>query len=97
MATLREAREAYVENADYAELASRTKALAFITACRRLKILQPARSAMTGSTGLDQWYSVSELDMEIRRAESWLAANPDAATRSANPDVVYPDFTGFRG
>lgn len=66
-----EAFAAYDDNASYEEDSSRTKALAFITACRMLKRRLPI-DAMRG----EQRVTRESLNSDMAEARAWLEANP---------------------
>lgn len=86
--------QSFHDSADYAETASRTKALTHQTACRRLLVQLPTVVGKGGRGGV----SVEISDANVRRAlddvSRWLDSNPDLTSQ---PDVIYPDFNGFRG
>ena len=77
---LQSALAAYVENADYAEADSTTKAAAFISACRRLKVLQPA--GVSDGDGSSESNNIN-YDREIRDATVWLQTATDKASGSS--------------
>jgi len=64
----------YDDNASYQEDASRTKAAAFITACRVLRRRLPITSARDG-----QSMTRESLGEEVAQANAWLAANPSSS------------------
>jgi hypothetical protein len=79
---------AYDDNASYEEDASRSKALAFITACRFILRRRPA------STGRgEQSVSFESIKDEMQTARDWLAANPGTEGRS---QVRHGSFSDFR-
>ena len=82
---------AYDDNASYEENGSRTKALAFVTACRILRRRLPL-SAGRGP----QTVTRESLDAEIAAARAWLDAHP-ATTGSGNGRVRYVSMENFRG
>lgn len=88
-ATLAEAQEARLDNADYDEDGSVAKAKAFRTACRRLMTLLPM-SMMRGAGSNQQTvaFRIEELRRDIDSVESWLAVNDT----DSNPSVIHPDF-----
>ncbi len=65
---------AYDDNASYQEDASRSKASAFITACRILARRLPISAARDG-----QSVSRESLREEVADANAWLAANPGSS------------------
>ena len=81
---------AYDDNASYQEDASRTKALAFITACRLLRRRLPISAARDG-----QAITRESLGEEVAKADAWLAANP-GSTGSGSTRVRFGDFQDFR-
>lgn len=82
--------DSYDDNASYEEEGSRTKALAFITACRIIL----RRRASTSSSG-SKSMSFESVREEMAAARAWLAANP-AASGSGRPDARYASFENFR-
>jgi len=81
----------YDDNASYEEDESRTKAAAFITACRILMRRRPKRLAFDGK-GEGEFDEVA-IREEVKQARSWLAIHPASGTAS----VRYADLSGFRG
>lgn len=84
--------EAYHDNADYAETGSIAKARAFVTACRRLLVLQPSESANRETTTR---FDMKLIQQELEMARQWLAANDTSAADRAS--VTRADFRNFRG
>lgn len=83
---------AYFDNADYDEAGSVTKAKAFQTACVRLIGLRPQLLQKGGQgANLHAQFNVSELRFQLQRVDSWLSAND-----TADPSIVYPNFTDDR-
>ena len=82
---------AYDDNASYEEDGSRTKALAFVTACRILRRRLPL-SARRGP----QTVTRESLEAEIVAAQQWLDAHP-ATTGSGSGRVRYLSMENFRG
>ena len=80
----------YDDNASYQEDASRSKALAFITACRFLRRRLPISAARDG-----QSITRESLGEEVAQANAWLAANP-SSTGSGSTRVRFGDFQDFR-
>ena len=78
----------YDDNASYQEDASRTKAEAFITACRVLRRRLPISAGRDG-----QQMTRESLAEEVTQANTWLAANP---TSSGSTRVRFGDFQDFR-
>jgi hypothetical protein len=81
---------AYDDNASYEEDASRTKALAFITACR---IILRRRPASTGRG--EQTVSFESIRDEMQRAREWLTANP-RTDGSGRPAVRFGSLENFK-
>lgn len=84
--------QAYIDNADYAAEGDRTKALAFETAVRRLLFVQPRVMQKAGGSRVE--HDPQQLRDELVSVQSWLSQNPAG---DDSPDVILPDFTGFRG
>lgn len=91
--TLADARQAYLDNADYADVASPSKARAFITACRSLLILQPARS-MASSHQVE--YQPSLIAQQLQEARDWLAINDPTGGGNGAGHKRYFDISGLR-
>jgi hypothetical protein len=91
--SLTTAQEAYLDNADYDEDASVTKAKAFRTACRQLIVLLPS-NAMRGAGSNQQTvgFRIEEIRKALEAVECWLAVNDT----TNNPTVIHPDFTYSR-
>ena len=85
-----EVQAAYDDNASYQEDASRTKAHAFITACRILARRLPISAGRDG-----QSVSRESLQEQISDAQAWLAANP-GSSGSGSTRVRFGDFQKFR-
>lgn len=81
---------AYDDNASYQEDASRSKASAFITACRILARRLPISADRDG-----QSISRESLREEVAEAMAWLAANP-GSSGSGSTRVRFGDFQDFR-
>ena len=80
---------AYDDNASYEEDASRTKALAFITACRILIRRRPKRM-YRDDRGSD--FDEVAIREEMQAARRWLSLNPASDT----PRVREADLSYFR-
>jgi len=80
---------AYEDNASYAEDSSTTKCRAFITACRFL-VRRTAKQA--GQAGFNVQLTPELIQDEMRKAETWLAANPG----TTNEGAVHYGFDEFR-
>jgi hypothetical protein len=87
-------RQAFLENADYAEVADVSKAKAFQTACRRLIVLTPTRTAKGGRDGEEIELDVQVIQQQLLEVTRWLACN-DSASLSGQTAVV--SFEYFRG
>lgn len=81
---------AYDDAASYEEEGSRTKALAFITACR---IILRRRPASTGRG--EQNVSFESIRQEMDSARSWLAAHP-ADDGDGRQTARFASFENFR-
>lgn len=81
---------AYDNNASYQEDVSRTKAEAFITACRILARRLPMSAGRDG-----QSVSRESLREEGIQAVAWLAANP-GSSGGGSTRVRFGDFRNFR-
>lgn len=74
-ATLDEVTDALIENADFEEVNSLSKAKAFISAANRYFILQPASASDQGSSLSMGFAQVQTL---LARAQSWVKASSSA-------------------
>ena len=81
---------AYDNNASYEEDSSRTKALAFLTACRILARRLPITAGREGQT-----VTRESLTVESDQARAWLAANP-GSSGAGSTRVRFGDFQDFR-
>jgi hypothetical protein len=81
---------AYDDNGSYWEDSSRTKALAFQSACIILARRLPMSAGRDG-----QSISRESLLEQQRKAEAWLAANP-GSSGSGSTRVRFGDFQDFR-
>jgi len=81
---------AYDDNASYEEDGSRTKAQAFITACRIIRRRVPSSGGRAG-----QSISFESLSGEIDVAQKWLAANP-GTTGAGSTRYRYADLSNGR-
>lgn len=88
--TLAEAKAEYLGNASYAENGSVTQAKAFVSACRALIVLLPARS-MAGGKSAD--FSIADVRAEKEKAETWIGSNNSAA---GSARVRHFDFSDIR-
>lgn len=78
---------AYVNNCGYAEANDATMAKAFISACRALIGLRPAKAAHGRGASVE--FDWRALERQIEQAKAWLV--------SVNtPDVIHPDFGNLR-
>lgn len=80
----------YDDNASYEEDSSRTKALAFVTACRILVRRLPMSATRDG-----QSISRESLREESEQARKWLAANP-GSSGPGSTRVRFGDFQDFK-
>lgn len=76
-ATYDQAADAYLDNADFEEASSLTKAKAFVTACIRLMVLLPS-SASHSSTA--QSFDMGQIAAAKDRALAYIAANQQGAS-----------------
>lgn len=81
---------AYDDNASYEEDGSRSKAHAFITACRILSRRLPISAGREGQT-----VTRESLQTEASDARAWLAANP-GTSGSGSTRVRFGTFQDFR-
>ena len=93
MATLQTILSAYETNADYRADGDASKALAFISACTKLLVKLPSKSAGGGS---EVEIDTALVEKQLDRAETWLATHQSASDLLANPQVIHPDFSDFR-
>jgi hypothetical protein len=77
--TLTQIKNAYLDNASYAEDASVTKARAFITACRILLLRLPKRAAH--GRGNEVEMDPRLIAEEMRSAQRWLVSSSDNAIK----------------
>lgn len=89
--TLAAARAQFLDNCEYDAHNSASECRAFITACRALVLLIPARVGQGGGKEIE--VEIGEIRQQQQAAQAWLASHPDAASSG----VVYPDFHRFRG
>ena len=93
--TLKQVRDAYDDNASYAEDASLSKCKIFITASIILLGRQPAVSALgSGQTGERVEWNQEMLKQLLDDARRWRDANESAIDRSTG--VTYANLSGFR-
>ncbi len=88
--TFDEVNDAYDDNGSYFEDASRTKALAFVTACTLLARLTPMNASRDG-----QATTKESLMGERQEAKDWLLANP-GSSGSGSLRVRFGDFQRSR-
>jgi hypothetical protein len=84
--TLTEVQDALIENADFEEVASVTKAKAFITAAKRYFILAPNSSSKEGAS---LSLNIQQVENLMRRAQDYVRANDTANNSSARPRVNF--------
>ena len=80
---------AFKDNASYEQDNSRTKALAFITACRFLSL-----DPMSAGRGPQSMSRESYLE-HMRQAQDWLAGNP-GTTGAGSMRTRFGDLSNFR-
>jgi len=91
IATLAEAKAAYLANADYADgSGDLTKAAAFRTACRSLLVLLPQTSA---SDRHSVTMSVAAIERELNLVQGWIQEHGGAIAAGR---VVFGDTGDFR-
>lgn len=88
--TFAEVEAEYLDNADYAEAGSRTKALAFATACRYLLLLLPKRTEKGGPGGAATEYDPTVLERQLNTAQRYASAS------AAGGGYRHVDFSEFR-
>lgn len=79
-ATLDEVIDDLLDNADFEETQSLTKAKAFVTAAKRYLILAPASSSDQGSS---LSINASQVHDMLRRAQAYVAASASSSTGSS--------------
>ena len=84
---------ALLENADFEETASLTKAKAFVTACNRFFVLMPASQ---GDQGTSMAMGLPQIQALMARAQSYIKAN-DSANNSTSHVRFLTFADGFRG
>lgn len=89
---LKDALNAYVDNAKYEEEASPAKCRAFITACRQLKALRPISG---GGDGESLSFEPGQLKEESAMARAWLAVN-GSSSGAAGGSSRYIDLSCTR-
>lgn len=77
MATYATAITAYLDNADFEESQSLTKAKAFVTACVQLSVLMPSSAS---SQGQSQSIDTAQIAANKDRALNYIAANSQGAS-----------------
>lgn len=90
-AQLSQAETDYLDNADYAESRSVSKARSFVTACRKLLVLLPS-SMVKGSNSVSQ--RVDLIRDELRDAQAWLERF--SSDDIPGPIVTRTSFKSFR-
>lgn len=80
-------RDDYVDNADYAQANSLTKAQAFETACKRI-FLCPQEMTKDGETV--RFPDARVIEKQLANVEAWIAAN------GTTGGVKHLDFSGYR-
>jgi hypothetical protein len=85
--------QAYLDNAGYAENNSVTQAKAFVTACRKLLMLQP-KATHSREGGLET--SPEEINAQMTMAIQFISANDTSTNRPGGPSTTQVDFRDFR-
>lgn len=88
--TLADIKGQYLDNADYEESASVSKAKLFITACRALLLKLPANTAGAGGGSIA--LSPQLIAAEMNQARAWLSSN----NTDRNSGVKHLSFEGLR-
>lgn len=91
--TLAEIQAAYDDNLDYDLSGDAAKCRQFIQACRMLIRRRPEETQNGTSRIRDDYH---KLQVELTKAETWLAANDSTASTRAGTRVTHADFTEFR-
>jgi hypothetical protein len=81
---LADAKAAHYENADYEETGDATKARAFVTACRRLIGLLPARMTKGGREVGESEFDLQRLEQQLAAARLWLSTQASAAVSGSS-------------
>jgi hypothetical protein len=84
--------QAYLDNADYEETSSVTKARAFITACTKLIAVTPQA---TGSRDSHLQIKVDEYRQAKQAAQAWVGGN-DTDPTTGTPPVTRASFEDYR-
>lgn len=85
--TLAEAQTAYLENADWAETASSTKAATFVSACRALLVLMPTQAAQGD---VSTQFDLDAIREEMQSAQQYV--NDTVAGSGSMVDVSFEEF-----
>lgn len=94
MADLATVKQAYLDNASYAEENSVAKARAFETACRQLLLLLPQSATQMGAGTVQ--FSVASIQAELDHVRQWRQTNDDAPGPNPSRGVKFVSFEGFR-
>lgn len=89
-ATLDQILDALLDNADFEETSSTTKAAAFVTAAKRYLILMPASASDSGTS---QAMNPAQVERMMQRAQAMIAA---ATPNTGGGSVRYFGFTQGR-
>jgi len=89
-ATLDQIIDALLDNADFEETSSTTKAAAFVTAAKRYLILMPANASDSGTS---QAMNPAQVERMMQRAQAMIAA---ATPNAGGGSVRYFGFTQGR-
>ncbi|MDE2100771.1 MAG: hypothetical protein KGL39_26230 [Patescibacteria group bacterium] len=85
--TLPQLKQLYLANAGYAEDNSVAAARAFVSACRGLIVMLPAKSAHGKGGSVE--FDPAMVQKQLEEARAWIAAN-------SAPGVIHPSFGNFR-
>lgn len=91
--TLAQIEAAYDDNAGYQEVGDVAGCRTFMTACRMLLRRYVEELQLGNRHRLRFGGNLDQLRLELTRAQQWLASN-NAANQN---QVIYPDFSSFRG
>ena len=82
----------YLDNADYQEADSLTKANAFVTACRKL-IAFPEE---IGKSGANTRYDKATFRQELEQARKWIASQGGSSSSNATGSTRFLSLENYR-